>query len=132
MAILINVPNHNPLSYHSRQATLHVAQKIATIQVYNHLWHSLFAIQENGPPRKKGQRPHAIVDRPLSLTPSINPRLGASSRHKELHRCALWRIFRPAFRNGRLTRILHHPMLKTLYHIIFNCSTNRPPIFIIT
>lgn len=71
----------------------------------------------NGPPRKSGQRPHAFVDRPKSLTPSIDPRLGASSQHKELHRCALWRIFRPAFRNGGLTRILHHSLLVQLYHI---------------
>ncbi len=64
----------------------------------------------DGPPRKQGPRPHAFVDRPTTLTPSTDPRLGASSRHKELHRCALWRIFRPAFRNGGLTRILHHPL----------------------
>jgi len=48
-----------------------------------------------------GHRPHAFVDRPITLTPSTSPRLGASSSHKELHRYALWRIFRPAFRNSR-------------------------------
>src|SRR5699024_1271949 len=63
---------------------------------------------KDGPPRKSGLRPHAFVDRPKTLTPSIDPRLGASGQHKELHRCALWRIFRPAFRSGGLTRILHH------------------------
>ena len=46
-------------------------------------------------PRNRGQRPHAIADRPTSLTPSINPGLGVRSTHKELHRCALLRIFRP-------------------------------------
>ncbi len=51
-----------------------------------------------GPPRKQGHRPHAIVDRPATLTPSINPRLGVESQHKELHRCALRRIFRPALK----------------------------------
>ncbi len=61
-----------------------------------------------GPPRKEGQRPHAIVDRPPTLTPTTDPRLGVVSLHQGLHRCALWRIFSPAFRKGRLTRILHH------------------------
>ena len=61
-----------------------------------------------GPPRKEGQRPHAIADRPQSLTLSIDPRLGVESQHQELHRCALWQIFRPAFKISRLTRILHH------------------------
>jgi len=56
----------------------------------------------HGPPRKRGPRPHAIVDRPATLTPSISPRLGVESQHQELHRCALWRIFRPAFRDGGL------------------------------
>jgi len=50
----------------------------------------------DGPPRQLGQRLHAFVDRPRVLTPSINPGLGAPSQHKELHRYALWRIFRPA------------------------------------
>src|SRR5699024_11013344 len=65
-------------------------------------------LYRDGPPRLMGQRPHAFVDRPKTLTPSINPRLGASSQHMELDRCALWRIFRPDFRIGGLTRILHH------------------------
>src|SRR5699024_4889173 len=68
----------------------------------------------DGPPRYSGQRPHAFADRPTTLTPSINPRLGASGQHKELHRYALWRIFRPAFRSGGLTRILHHASNKKI------------------
>ncbi len=51
-------------------------------------------------PRRTGQRPHAIADRPAFLTPSIDPRLGVESQHQKLHRCALKRIFRPVFRNG--------------------------------
>lgn len=64
----------------------------------------------DGPPRLMGQRLHAFVDRPKTLTPSISPGLGAPSQHKKLHRYALWQIFRPAFRIGGLTRILHHPL----------------------
>ncbi len=56
-----------------------------------------------GPPRKQGQRPHAIADRPATLTPTTSPRLGVESRHQELHRCALRRIFRLALKAvGRL------------------------------
>lgn len=43
----------------------------------------------NKPPRERGLRPHAIADRPQPLTPSISSRLGVSSQHQELHRCAL-------------------------------------------
>jgi hypothetical protein len=71
--------------------------------------------QRHGPPRKQGLRPHAIADRPATLTPSISPKLGASSQHQELHRCALWRIFRPAFRREGSTRILRHPLLHNDY-----------------
>src|SRR5699024_276567 len=78
-----------------------------------------------GPPRYSGQRPHAFVDRPKTLTPSIYPRLGASSQHKELHRSALQRIFSPTFRNGGLTRILHHPVY--IYFII-NSFVNQSMI----
>ena len=42
-----------------------------------------------GSPRKRGQRPHALVGRPTSLTPSTSSQLGVSSQHQELHRCAL-------------------------------------------
>jgi len=65
-------------------------------------------LRQTKSPRMQGHRPHAIVDRPTFFTPRIDPRLGAPSQHQELHRCALWRIFRPALRNSGLTRILHH------------------------
>ena len=57
-------------------------------------------------PRRTGRILHAIGVRPLSLTPSIHPKLGVTSRHKGLHRCALRRIFRPCLEKGALTRIL--------------------------
>lgn len=74
--------------------------------------------QRHGPPRKQGLRPHAIADRPATLTPSISPKLGASSQHQELHRCALWRIFRPAFRREGSTRILRHLLFHDDYTTI--------------
>lgn len=43
----------------------------------------------NMSPRRMGQRPHAVADRPSSLTPSTNPKLGVSSLHQKLHRYAL-------------------------------------------
>ena len=43
----------------------------------------------NMSPRRLGQRPHAIADRPSTLTPSTNPGLGVRSLHKKLHRYAL-------------------------------------------
>jgi len=43
----------------------------------------------HGSPWKEGQRLHALADRPPSLTPSSNPRLGVGSHHQRLHRCAL-------------------------------------------
>ncbi len=51
-------------------------------------------VQLTGDPRiwvstETGVHPHAIVDYPISLTPSIDPQLGVESRHQELHRCAL-------------------------------------------
>ena len=61
---------------------------------------------EKWSPRRAGRMPHAIGARPLSLTPSIHPKLGVTSRHKGLHRCALRRIFRPCLEKGALTRIL--------------------------
>lgn len=121
-------PSYHPQSplSHSRQATLHtgpshrdngrimtdpycrfIPQAVATAPLGAH-HHRL------GPPRKWGPRPHAIVDRPTTLTPSISPRLGVESQHQKLHRCALWRIFRPAFRDGGLTRILRHSVALSL------------------
>ena len=50
---------------------------------------------KNRSPRKWGRISHAIAKRPKALTPSTNPRLGVESKHQELHRCALQRIFRP-------------------------------------
>lgn len=46
------------------------------------------------------------------LPPNLNsqhpPRTGRPKlRHQKLHRCAILRIFRPAFRTAELTRILH-------------------------
>ncbi|WP_156925021.1 hypothetical protein [Caldicoprobacter faecalis] len=55
-----------------------------------------------------GQRPHAFADRPPSLTPSTNPRLGVESQHQELHRCALDGFLGPSSKLAGLTRILHH------------------------
>jgi len=95
--------NRNPLKTHSRQATLPGNPRRAPRQVF-----PCVLAGTSGSPRAQGHRPHAIVDRPTPFTPRIDPRLGAPSRNQELHRCALWRIFRPAFRNGGLTRILHH------------------------
>lgn len=42
-----------------------------------------------GSPRNQGQRLHALVDRPNSLTPSSNPQRGVGGHHQGLHRCAL-------------------------------------------
>ncbi len=45
---------------------------------------------------------------PRSLNSQHPPRTGRSKlRHQKLHRCAILRIFRPAFRKTELTRILH-------------------------
>ena len=48
-----------------------------------------YAYNTYQPPRERGQRPYAITDRPIPLTPSTSSQLGVSSRHQELHRCAL-------------------------------------------
>ena len=53
-------------------------------------------------PRKPGRILHAIGVRPRSLTPSTHPKLGVKSRHKGLHRYALYRIFRPYLVVGHL------------------------------
>jgi len=108
--------NSNPLINHSRQATLSIRKRqIGNVfrQVHTplHGRSPLRLSHRYGPPRLMGQRPHAFVDRPKTLTSSTDPRLGASSRHKKLHRYALWQIFSPAFRIGGLTRILHHSIL---------------------
>ena len=66
-------------------------------------------------PRKPGRMLHAIGARPESLTPSIHPKLGVTSRHKGLHRCALHRIFRPYLEKGALTRILHRPRYLSIF-----------------
>lgn len=45
---------------------------------------------------------------PRSLNSQHPPQTGRSKlRHQKLHRCAILRIFRPAFRRTELTRILH-------------------------
>jgi len=62
-----------------------------------------------GPPRWRGQRLHAIVDRPIPLTPSTNPRLGFGCQHQGLHRYARYGFLGPSSKTTFLTRILHHP-----------------------
>ncbi len=64
-----------------------------------------------GPPRRQGQRLHAIVDRPSSLTPSTSPRLGVESQHQELHRYAGDGFLGPPLKSVAPTRILRHPLL---------------------
>lgn len=71
-------------------------------------WPCYVSSNSTRPPRERGQRPHAIVDRPKPLSLCKSPRLGVSSHYKELHRCALGRIFSPAFKDSMPTRILHH------------------------
>jgi len=101
---------------HARQATLHASRRcpITSIMIQNRPAYAgsfpgprhksggtgrrrIVRAARPGPPRKRGPRPHAVADRPASLTPGVNPRLGVESQHQELHRCALRRIFRPAF-----------------------------------
>src|SRR5699024_8752801 len=65
---------------------------------------------KDGCPRKSGLRLHDFVDRSKTLTPTMDPTLGASVEHQELHRCAHWRIFSTVLSNGTLTRILHQPI----------------------
>src|SRR5690606_35578138 len=70
-----------------------------------------------GSPRKQGQRQDAVADRPTSLTPSSNPRLGVGSHHQRLHRCALSGFLDPASETRAPTRILRHlPFATPLYH----------------
>ncbi len=72
-----------------------------------------------GPPRWRGQRLHAIVDRPIPLTPSTNPSLGVSGRHQGLHRCARNGFLGPSSKVVAPTRILHHPLNKKYYITFF-------------
>src|SRR5690606_20997780 len=62
----------------------------------------------HGSPRRRGQRLHALVDRPTALTPSSNPRLGVDGHHQGLHRCARDGFLGPSSTAWSLTRILHH------------------------
>ena len=99
---------------HARQATLHTAHDSAhclagSYQARTRAEPSEVICRrrtEEWSPRRAGRMLHAIGARPLSLTPSIHPKLGVTSRHKGLHRCALRRIFRPCLEKGALTRIL--------------------------
>ena len=100
---------------HSRQATLHTAHDSAHCLAGSYLIRtrsepSRVIVRRRTSfksPRKPGRMLHAIGARPESLTPSIHPKLGVTSRHKGLHRCALHRIFRPYLEDGVSTRILH-------------------------
>ena len=114
---LLHWPGHDQTGYdllsqhtHSRQATLHAAHDSV-----HHLAGSYPVRTRRGfptgssqasshntrSPRKPGRMLHAIGARPESLTPSIHPKLGVKSRHQGLHRCALYRIFRPYLETGR-------------------------------
>ena len=103
---LATTSNACPLSQHthSRQATLHTAHdsvhrlagsyQARTRSGFQTLEFSTSSHNTRSP-RKPGRMLHAIEARPVTLTPSIHPKLGVKSRHKGLHRCALHRIFRP-------------------------------------
>jgi hypothetical protein len=83
--------------------------------------HSLLrTLHELGSPRRRGLRLHAIADRPTTLTPSTNPRLGVGSQHQELHRCALDGFLGPPSEPAVLTRIPHH--LPEMFHSIITCQ----------
>lgn len=75
------------------------------------------------PPRMKGHRLHAIVDRPSSLTPSTSPQLGVESQHQELHRCARDGFLGPPSKQISTTRILHH-LLMLFYVFVNNIITH--------
>ena len=100
---------------HARQATLHTAHDSAHCLAGSYQARTQSEPQRgvicrcrtgSRSPRSVGRMLHAIGARPQSLTPSIHPKLGVTSRHKGLHRCALRRIFRPCLEKGALTRIL--------------------------
>ena len=99
---------------HARQATLHTAHdSVHRIAGSYQARTRSVPLRDVGrrrtiswSPRKPGRMHHAIGTRPRSLTPSIHPKLGVTSKHQGLHRCALHRIFRPCLERGALTRIL--------------------------
>lgn len=125
-------PSLNPGSRRgrSRQATLHPAQLTAlsgrtgmqvlpqavarpcvqTPSIRRRIHH------EVGSPRKQGQRPHAVADRPTPLTPSTNPQLGVESQHQGLHRCARGGFLAPPSEPESPTRILRHPSINRCYY----------------
>ncbi len=85
-----------PDSSHSRQATLHPAQQSTDMQVLSYVvtaWSRLEpspeAITIIGLHGNGVRHPHAIADRPGTLTSSTNPELGVQSKHQKLHRYAL-------------------------------------------
>ncbi len=113
------------LQSHSEQATLHVLQN--SLKSCNTLA-GFYLSKAVTLPKPPGGR--VIAHMPLrialtSFTPNTNPRLGVKSQHQKLHRCALRRIFRPAFRDRVLTRILHHQLTHIIisHPIIFD---NKP------
>ena len=103
-----------PRIFTSRQATLHTAHDSAHCLAGSYQARTRAEPSEvicrrrtgSRSPRRVGRMLHAIGARPLSLTPSIHPKLGVTSRHQGLHRCALRRIFRPCLEKGASTRIL--------------------------
>ena len=103
---------------HSRQATLYTACYRNTGLIPS----SGFINHQFGPPRKLGHRPHAIADRPSSLTPSTSPQLGVGSQHQELHRYALNGFLAPPSKMAELTRILYHQNINYIIkHIYTQC-----------
>ena len=115
-----------PQHIHSRQATLHTAHDSVHRLAGSYLARTRSGFQQmefstsshnTRSPRKPGRMPHAIGARPGSLTPSIHPKLGVTSRHKGLHRCALHRIFRPYLEEGAPTRILHRRKHDSIYFL---------------
>ena len=94
--------------FHARQATLHAAHDSV-----HRLAGSYLIRTRSEPPKRLQPSSHKLqvstetgsyascrCARPESLTPSIHPKLGVTSRHQGLHRCALQRIFRPFLEDG--------------------------------
>ncbi len=105
----------------SRQATLHTAPAAPHAGSTPSRSCRLYGNHALGPPRRRGQRLHAIADRPVSLTPSTNPPLGVESQHQELHRCALDGFLGPSSGIAASTRILRHlPKLIKLFGDIYS------------
>jgi hypothetical protein len=97
---------------HARQATLPAAHYVPATQYHEQVLSQAVESERSpllGSPRRRGQRLHAIVDRPTFLTPSISHRLGVSSQHQGLHRCARDGFLGPPSELVRLTRILQPP-----------------------